>query len=167
MTIHVTPIPSTIALVAPSYTLGLANVAGNEVTAVASDSELLAFDTTVPTTIEPASAAAGSATVASRRDHVHGFVSEIPAYFSGASDGTLQSDSYNIEALTRDSTGAYTVTWLADFGNTNYAVVGNCEADSIYFTIWSPALGTCSFKCYDQNATLTNVNFHVIAAGVR
>lgn len=40
MTIHVTPIPSTISFVAPSFTLGGANAAGSAKTAVASDSTI-------------------------------------------------------------------------------------------------------------------------------
>jgi|TARA_R110000824_G_scaffold2666_1_gene12330 hypothetical protein len=70
MTIHVTPIPRLIDLAAPAFTLGTANVAGSAETSIASDSTLLAFDTTNPTAVA-ASAAVGSATVASRRDHVH------------------------------------------------------------------------------------------------
>ena len=77
MTIHVTPIPRLIDLAAPSFTLGTANAAGSAETAVASDSTLLAFDTTVPTTISySASAAAGSAVVTARRDHTHGMAAE-------------------------------------------------------------------------------------------
>lgn len=74
MTIHVTPIPSTIEFAAPSFTLTTANAAGSATTAVASDSNLLAFDTTVPTSISTStvSASTGSATTAPRRDHVHG-----------------------------------------------------------------------------------------------
>ena len=73
MSISVTPIPRLIDLAAPAFTLGTANAAGSAATAVASDSTLLAFDTTVPTTIAyAASPQAGSAVVAARRDHTHG-----------------------------------------------------------------------------------------------
>ena len=65
MSINVTPIPRLIDLAVPAFTLGTANSAGAAPTAVSSNSTLLAFDTTVPTTIAySASAAAGSATVA-------------------------------------------------------------------------------------------------------
>ena len=73
MSINVTPIPRLIDLAVPAFTLGTSNAAGSAETAVASDSTLLAFDATVPTTITTASAAAGSATVTARRDHVHGY----------------------------------------------------------------------------------------------
>jgi hypothetical protein len=77
MSIVVTPIPRLVDLAAPAFTLGTANAAGSATTAVASDSTLLAFDTTVPTTIAySASAAAGSAVVTSRRDHTHGMAAE-------------------------------------------------------------------------------------------
>ena len=70
MTIHVTPIPSTIELATPAFTLGTANTAGAAVTAVSSNSTLLTFDTTSPVAVA-AAAVVGSATVAARRDHVH------------------------------------------------------------------------------------------------
>ena len=77
MTITVTPIPRLIDLATPAFTLGTSNVAGSAETAVASDSTLLAFDATVPTTIAySATAATGSATVTARRDHTHGMAAE-------------------------------------------------------------------------------------------
>lgn len=72
MSIHVTPIPSTIQLAAPAFTLGVANAAGVAATAVSSNSTLLMFDTTVPTSGGLSVAAVGSATIASRGDHLHG-----------------------------------------------------------------------------------------------
>ena len=79
MSINVTPIPRLIDLAAPAFTLGTANAAGSAATAVASDSTLLAFDATVPTTIAySATAAVGSATVTSRRDHTHGMAASTP-----------------------------------------------------------------------------------------
>lgn len=70
MAIHVTPIPRLTTLTTPAFTLGTANAAGDALTAVASNSTLLAFDTSVPAAVAAASAT-GSATVAARRDHVH------------------------------------------------------------------------------------------------
>jgi hypothetical protein len=53
--------------------LGTAAAAGVATTLIRSDATILAFDATVPTTSAVAQAAAtGSATVAARRDHVHG-----------------------------------------------------------------------------------------------
>jgi|TARA_R110000824_G_C15132780_1_gene669182 hypothetical protein len=73
MTINVTPIPRMLDLAAPAFTLGTSNAAGSAATAVSSNSTLLAFDAVVPTTIAySASAVAGSAVVAARRDHTHG-----------------------------------------------------------------------------------------------
>lgn len=81
MTIHVTPIPSTLELAAPSFTLGLSNIAGAAITAVSSDSTLLAFDTTEPDALTYSQpGATGSAVVASRRDHAH----EMPEAFTAS-----------------------------------------------------------------------------------
>jgi len=69
MSIQVTPIPRLTVLTVPAFTLGLADAAGSAVTSIASDSTLLAFDTTLPAAV--GTAATGSATVTARRDHVH------------------------------------------------------------------------------------------------
>jgi len=95
MTIHVTPIPSTIELAAPAFTLTTANSAGSATTAVSSNSDLLVFDTTVPTSISTSTVAAstGTSTVAPRRDHVHGStgvaVAATEAEMEAASSATL------------------------------------------------------------------------------
>jgi len=70
MSIVITPIPSTIELAAPAFTLGSANTAGAAVTAVSSNSTLLTFDATSPVAVA-AAAVVGSAAIAARRDHVH------------------------------------------------------------------------------------------------
>jgi len=79
MTIHVTPIPSTIELTTPAFELGVTNTAGASVSAVAADSTLLAFDETLPDAITYGqSGVVGVATVASRRDHAHAMAAESP-----------------------------------------------------------------------------------------
>jgi len=83
MAIHVTPIPSTIELAAPAFTLGTANTSGAAATAISSNSTLLTFDGTTPATVA-ASAVVGSATVAARRDHVHIGVPALATIASGA-----------------------------------------------------------------------------------
>jgi len=104
VTIHVTPIPSTIELTTPAFTLGLTNVAGSSSSAVASDSTLLAFSATVPETITAgASSAAGSAETSARRDHVHGAADEyttfaVPSFTLGTSNVTGSGDSVHAGA---------------------------------------------------------------------
>jgi len=72
MGISVTPIPRLTTLTTPAFTLGTANAAGDALTAVASNSTLLSFDTTAPDAITfGQSGAVGAATVAPRRDHAH------------------------------------------------------------------------------------------------
>jgi len=78
MSIVITPIPSTIELAAPAFTLGATNTAGAAVTAVASNSTLLTFDGVVPGDLAYSqSANAGSAVVTSRRDHAHGMTAGL------------------------------------------------------------------------------------------
>lgn len=99
MSIIVTPIPRLIDLAVPAFTLGTANAAGSAATAVASDSTLLAFDTTDPAAVA-ASAVVGSATTVSHRDHVHpgmtatgSVVDEAIARFDGTGGASLQGYS--------------------------------------------------------------------------
>jgi len=96
MSIVITPIPSTLELAAPAFTLGTTNTAGGAVTAVSSNSTLLTFDATVPTTIAySATAQTGTAVVSSRRDHNHGMA---------ASDAVGQASTAAIEAETAETT---------------------------------------------------------------
>ena len=100
MTIHVTRIPLTIELAAPSFTLGTVNTAGAATTAISSNSTLLTFDTTVPTDVSvlAVSAATGSVALPSRRDHVHG--SSAVAFQSAASVAEMEAGSSNTVVVT-------------------------------------------------------------------
>jgi hypothetical protein len=100
MTIHVTPIPSTIDFVAPAFILATSNIAGSATTAIASDSTLLTFDTTVPTDISTGaeSAATGSVALPSRRDHVHGSAATV--FQAGASEVEMEAASSTTVVVT-------------------------------------------------------------------
>ena len=72
MTIHVTPIPSTIELTTPAFTLGEANTAGAGSAAIASDSALALFSTGAGSAIvSGATGTTGTAAFAQRSDHTH------------------------------------------------------------------------------------------------
>jgi len=105
MTINVTPIPRLTALTTPAFTLGTANAAGDALTAIASNSTLLTYDTTAPTTVGASDTpGTGSAAVSARRDHVHGSAAFATDYATGTfiptvHDGDLsdKSQAYNIQ----------------------------------------------------------------------
>jgi hypothetical protein len=62
-----------VSFATPAIVLGTAASAGAASTVIRSDSTIIAFDATVPTTIAFGDAAAtGSAAVAAHRDHRHG-----------------------------------------------------------------------------------------------
>ena len=103
MPINVTPIPRLTTLVTPAFTLGTSNAAGSAITAVASDSTILTYDTTVPAVLGTASAT-GSATTAARRDHVHGGAPE--AMFCAYNAATINN-------VTGDS-AAYTMPFTTE-----------------------------------------------------
>ena len=141
MAIHVTPIPRLTVLATPAFTLGIANAAGDAITAVASNSTLLAFDAEVPDAITfSQSGAAGSAVVASKRDHAHamaanpnklvligtvvadddsdvtitGLSSTYDAYLLVISDMVPMTDATNIGLQMGDSSGVD--TGASDYG---------------------------------------------------
>jgi hypothetical protein len=110
MGISVTPIPRLTVLTAPAFTLGTANAAGAALTSIASDSTILTYDTTVPTTISSTggSAGTGSATTAARRDHAHG-------------SGAFNTDtSCRVYANATQSIGDETTTLVTSWGSESF-----------------------------------------------
>lgn len=105
MPIHVTPIPKLTDFATPAISLGTTAAAGSAETVIRSDSTLLVYDTTVPTTVGSSdTAATGSATVSARRDHQHGSAAFPTNYATGTftptvHDGDLndKSQAYNIQ----------------------------------------------------------------------
>jgi len=99
---------------APSLTLGTANAIGASGTVMNSDATILAFDATAPDTITPdQAAAAGTATVAARRDHSHGITT--------AAATTLTSTSTNTEGAGNDFARATHTHAITFFDATNPA----------------------------------------------
>ena len=71
-----------------AMSLGTAAAAGSAATTVRSDSTILAFDTTIPSTLAlNHTATAGSATVAGKRDHTHGTVNILLQVITGQYTG--------------------------------------------------------------------------------
>ena len=150
MPIHVTPIPRLTQLVAPAYTLGTANAAGSAITAVASDSTLLVYDTTIPAVISASggSSATGSATVSARRDHVHGstaFTSDISVKVHNDAVQSISNDTTTTLAFNTED--FKTVTGMHDNSTNNsrliattdgkYLVIGQIEwADNTTGSRW-------------------------------
>ena len=106
MSISVTPIPRLTTLTTPAFTLGTANAAGDALTAVSSNSTLLAFDTTLPANL--GTSATGSAVVSARRDHVHGGQENISARVThdaaqDTTSGSEMSVAFNTSVFDTDS----------------------------------------------------------------
>ena len=121
----------------PALTLGTANSAGSANTFVRTDATLLAFDATVPAAL--GTAAAGSATVAARRDHVHG-----AADLAGASTtGTLP--------VNKGGTGAATLTGILKGSGTS--AVTAVTGTSNYVTKWSDANTIAASSLLYDNGT--------------
>jgi hypothetical protein len=150
MGIQVTPIPRLTVLTAPAFQLGTANTAGAAITAVASNSTLLVYDTTVPTTIAASgdTAATGSAVVSARRDHQHGssaFTTDISVKVHNDATQAITDD--NTTTLTFNTEDFKTVTGMHDNSTNNsrliattdgkYLVVGQIEwSDSTSGSRW-------------------------------
>ena len=184
MTIHVTPIPRLTVLAAPAFTLGTANAAGAALTAIASDSTILTYDTTVPESVLEA-AATGSQAVAARRDHGHNATgiaasdAEIakttsttvfptasttqnhPGVVKAAvyilSNGALNDGTLNIASITDSGTGDWTVVFDTDFANTNYqAASGNTEDNSTarVVCVVTSAVGSSNVNVYSGGSAV-------------
>jgi len=145
MTITVTPIPQLVDLAVPAFTLGTANAAGSAATAVASDSTLLAFDTTDPADVA-AAAAVGAATVSARRDHVHAgttatgtVVDESITRFNGTGGASLQG--YSSLSPTISDAGIISLTSGAlKFPATAIASSDANTLDDFEFGTWTPGI---------------------------
>jgi len=145
MSIVVTPIPRLIDLAAPSFTLGTANAAGSAVTAVASDSTLLAFDAVDPAAVAAASVV-GSATVSARRDHVHAgttatgtVVDESITRFNGTGGASLQG--YSSLSPTISDAGIISLTSGAlAYPATAIASANANTLDDYQEGVWTPGI---------------------------
>jgi hypothetical protein len=191
MSIQVTPIPRLTTLTTPAFTLGVANAAGDAITAVSSNSTLLAFDTTLPAAT--GTSAVGAATVAPRRDHVHASTgaatqAEQEAGTSTAaytSPGTQEfhqsackgwaktvktggvSASYNVASMTKNATGDYTIAWTVDFSTVNYAFVGMMagENGAIYGPTGTQAAATMRFLTQSSSHANSDTEVYCVAFG--
>ena len=191
MAINVTPIPKLTAFTTPAFTLGTTNAAGDAITAVASNSTLLAFDATLPAAT--GTPAAGVATVAGRRDHVHASTvaatqaeeeagSAITAF---TTPGTQQfhqsackawaktvktggvSASYNVASFTKNTTGDYTIAWTVDFSSANYAFVAQMagENGALYAPVSNQAAATQRFVTQSSSHTDSDTEVYCAAFG--
>jgi hypothetical protein len=176
MSIQVTPIPRLTVLTVPEFTLGTANAAGSASTAIASDSTLLVYDTTAPTTIPTAgvSAAVGTAGTSARRDHIHGMYDQsanqgiAKAWCVISSSGSLHSGSYNVSGVTDTGTGLRDIAWSTPFADTEYSATGSIWSMSEsrgLLTYSSFATGSVRLKIYDLNSDPTDVATSSIAFG--
>ncbi len=139
---------------APGFTLGTTNTAGSSGVAVDSDATVLAFDTTAPTNEAFGdSAAVGSATVAARRDHLHGMPAAPKDVFAAArwTGSALLTGSINTTSITEDTTGVHTWTIATDFGNINWFPVGSVETGIDRNLIFGTAtVGTIVVETFSQ-----------------
>jgi hypothetical protein len=126
MSINVTPIPRLTVLAAPAFTLGTSNAAGAALTAVASNSTILTYDTTLPEVIEFGQASqVGSATTAARRDHDHGMDTAV--------SGRVYRESANV-TTTSTSLVAFTgasITFTTGANPIAYGAVQGGEASAV------------------------------------
>jgi hypothetical protein len=183
MTIQVTPIPRLTSLVAPAFTLGTANAAGDAITAVASNSTLLTFDGVAPAQVSTAGAV-GSATVAPRRDHVHQGTSAATQaeqetgssttvmvtpgrqqYHPSANkwwakwddSSTTPAASYNVTSVSDDGTGDSTVTIATDFSSGNWMATAmfNESSGGQIMLLGAQAAGTQRYLCKNLSGTIS------------
>lgn len=131
MAIQVTPIPRLTVLTVPAFTLGTANAAGSAVTAVASDSTLLAFNSTLPDAITfGQSGDAGiSSGLAAGRDHAHAMAASPTAAVFARVIRTAGNVTTTSTTLV-DATGA-TVTLTTGAFPVRYSASQSAQNDTL------------------------------------
>jgi hypothetical protein len=149
----------------PAVVLGSAAAAGAASTAIRSDSTIVAFDGTAPTTQAFSDAAAvGTAAVAARRDHKHG----MPALGTGSTNATAGNDA-------RLPTSGEK-TWLTNglAGNVAFPATQNASADVNTLDdyeegTWTPGIafggGTTGITYTTQQGTYTKIGRMVFFQG--
>ena len=88
------------------------------------------------------------------------------AWATVGSDGTL-AGNYNVSGSAKTETGKYTVTWDTDFADTNYAIIGTANADSMIVFVIAQATGTATIWIRSDSGTLTDATFYVAAFGTQ
>ena len=134
-----------MTLAAPALSLGTANSAGGASTGFATNSTILAFDTTVPASV--GTNATGSAVVASRRDHVHTGAQIATGEYTGNGAATQPIDGigfqpkylrinrkYTSDQTTAESKGAllWTSTSINNDNAAGMAITGNDASQDVW-----------------------------------
>jgi len=161
MAINVTPIPRLTTFGAPGFTLGTSNAGGDSQIAVASNSTLLAYDTTVPAETLAVSAT-GSATTSARRDHVHG--DQVKAWGMMSADGTLNS-SFNIDSGSKASSGRYDFVITTDLSSGLVSAVASAYSGSFFNCTTVVATTDIDVYTFNSGHGLADVAFSMICCG--
>jgi len=82
-----------------------------------------------------------------------------------ASDGTLQSNSYNITSTVKNSTGNYTITWNTDFSNTDYTINVTAEGNIRFIRLTTIAVGSVIIDTFADGSTAADSALHISALG--
>jgi len=160
LTIHVTPVPSTIELAAPAFTLGVANAAGAALTAVSSNSTLLTFDTTAVDAITfGQSGSVGSATTASRRDHAHEM--ESATVTAAATQAEMEAASSTTIMVTPGRTQFHPAVCKAYGFTTNFGSVHTGSYGVTSFAKVTTGIGTWTWA-----VSFDDLNYSVAMGGV-
>ena len=126
MAINVTPIPRLTVLATPAFTLGTSNVAGNALTAVASNSTLGLVATKAE--MEAATSAAKVATPGRTQNHPG--VAKVWVLWNLSNTPMDMQASYNMTSVTDGgSVGNTDHVWATDFSSANYTIHGQAEDD--------------------------------------
>ncbi len=90
--------------------------------------------------------------------------------FNGS--GTIAiKDSFNVDSITDDGTGKYTVTWDTDFANVNYCIIPGCanQGDQtlrLPGILVAPLVGSVEIRTFDTSFVITDSDYiRLIAMG--
>ncbi len=143
----------------PNLTLGTSNIEGSATTAIRSDATILTFDAVSPADVSTAGAT-GSASVAARRDHVHGHGSLA----GGASLASAYHEARDVTAAAFTPSN-YTPSAASD-GNANFVSVEDHlrAIDTAFASTGGNAYGTVGGNSGIANAASISDTINIVGA---
>lgn len=88
-------------------------------------------------------------------------------YFTDVAGTPTLQDDLNVDGTIIDnSTGNYSIVWITDFTNINYAIIGSSEGNTAVGVVAaSKNAGSTRVVVYDTSGVLTDSNVSIIAIG--
>lgn len=132
---------------------------------------LAALNVTAATQAQQETGSATNVAVTPGRQHFHTSAAKAWVDFNGTGTPAIEA-SYNVDSITDNATGDYTVNWATDFSSANYAAAAMCGgagSSGVCFAggyhITPQAAGSYRIRTIDFNSAADMPHIHVVAFG--